>query len=83
MVRLTTKGCKSVREVFHRARQRYDGQPFQRASTFRQAYLTDLLQEIVDQGGTVKAVPIQGNWIEVDTVEDYKYVQRVFKGTLP
>jgi NDP-sugar pyrophosphorylase family protein len=34
------------------------------------AYMTDLLQAIIDLGYRVDAVPVHGGWIEVDTVED-------------
>jgi choline kinase len=34
------------------------------------AYMTDLLMEIVNQGGEIKSVPIRHPWIEIDTTED-------------
>ena len=34
------------------------------------AYMTDLLMEIVNQGGKIKSVPIRHPWIEIDTTED-------------
>lgn len=46
--------------------------PFQRASSWRQAYITDLLQELIDRGVEVHCSLIQGGWLEIDTVEDYE-----------
>jgi choline kinase len=47
-----------------------DDQPFQRAARFRNAYLTDLLQHLIDAGRTVAPVPIAGQWREIDTGQD-------------
>jgi choline kinase len=83
LVKLSSKGCRLFRQAFHEAREQYDGRPFQRAKTFRDAYLTDMLQEMIQRGIPVHAVSIQGDWVEIDTVEDYEYAQVVFKGALP
>ncbi len=35
-----------------------------------QAYMTDLLQLMIDSGYKIKAVPIRDKWVEIDTAED-------------
>ena len=47
-----------------------DGEPFQRAATFRNAYLTDLLQLLIDGGTQIDPVFIAGQWREIDTGQD-------------
>lgn len=44
--------------------------PFQRAAQYRNAYLTDLLQELIDAGKPVAPVWIDGQWREIDTGQD-------------
>lgn len=44
--------------------------PFQRASAFTNAYLTDMLQHLIDAGHPVIPVGIRGAWREIDTVQD-------------
>ncbi len=39
--------------------------------TVANAYMTDLLMEIILTGGAVRAVPVDGGWLEIDTVEDF------------
>jgi len=39
---------------------------------FKKAYMTDLLQTIIDKGNNVFPVKISGEWVEVDTVIDLK-----------
>ena len=36
------------------------------------AYMTDLLQAIIDEGFSVHAVPVRHLWVEIDTVDDLK-----------
>ena len=36
------------------------------------AYMTDLLQAVINTGKTIQSIPIYDNWVEVDTVEDLR-----------
>jgi choline kinase len=47
-----------------------DDAPFQRAPRWRDAYLTDLLQHLIDGGERMTPVYIDGGWREIDTVQD-------------
>jgi choline kinase len=47
-----------------------DDQPFQRAARYRNAYLTDLLQHLIDAGRPIAPVIIDGRWREIDTGQD-------------
>ena len=44
----------------------------------RNAYMTDLLMELILNGESVQAVPNAGGWFEIDTVADYDLVSRMF-----
>ncbi len=44
--------------------------PFQRAPMLRQAYLTDMLQELISRGIPISVVDIWGDWVEIDTGQD-------------
>lgn len=44
-----------------------------------QAYMTDLLMEMILMGTPVHAVPVDGGWLEVDTVADYEKLARDFE----
>jgi choline kinase len=71
MLRLSAAGAILFKEHYRRAKDLYLDRPFQRATTFRKAYLTDLIQEMVDQGVTINCVFIEKGWKEIDTVQDY------------
>jgi NDP-sugar pyrophosphorylase family protein len=40
-----------------------------------QGYMTDLLQELIASGVPVRAIPVSGGWLEVDTENDYALAQ--------
>jgi NDP-sugar pyrophosphorylase family protein len=77
---LTDEGCRTLRKHYAQAAACFYGKPFQRAVTFEQAYLSDLLQAMVDAGETVYCQPIEGYWREIDTVEDLRNVETEFVG---
>ena len=72
MIKLSDRGTEIFKEHFHRLKKIYWNKPFQRAKIFQKAYLTDLIQELVDIGVKVHCVIIESGWKEIDTVEDYK-----------
>jgi len=44
-----------------------------------QAYMTDLLMEMILMGAPVHAVAVDGGWLEVDTAADYEMLARDFE----
>ena len=79
MIKLSNRGTEIFKEHFNRLKKIYWNKPFQRAKTFQTAYLTDLIQELVDIGIKVHCVIIESGWKEIDTVEDYKKALAGFK----
>ena len=55
-----------MKEIFHTAFKNGDllGKKIQ------SAYMTDMLQKLILSNIPVKSVPIYGDWIEIDTVDD-------------
>ena len=73
LVKLGARGAtmfaRSLAALAHRFEGRED-EPFQRAARYRNAYLTDLLQELIDTGIQVDPILISGQWREIDTGQD-------------
>lgn len=76
LLKLSPRGCELVQEHYERVAARYRGRTFQRAATFEQAYLTDLLQAMADAGVPLTAHRVQGRWREIDTLEDLETASR-------
>jgi len=72
MLRLSSRGAEIFKQHFHKSKALYWGKPFQRAVLFQKAYLTDLLQEMVNLGVPIHCVIIARGWKEIDTIEDYE-----------
>ena len=79
MIKLNHRGCEILKQNFHRVKKLYWNKPFQRAKTFQKAYLTDMIQELVDIGIKIHCVIIERGWKEIDTVEDYQKALKDFK----
>ena len=79
MIKLNHRGCEIFKKNFHRVKKIYWNKPFQRAKTFQKAYLTDMIQELVDIGIKVHCIIIERGWKEIDTVEDYRKALIDFK----
>ena len=78
MMKLTNRGAEIFKQNFHRVKKLYWNKPFQRAKIFQKAYLTDMIQELVDIGIKVHCVIIERGWKEIDTVEDYQKALKEF-----
>lgn len=79
MMKLTSRGSEIFKKHFNRSKKLFWGKPFQRAQTFEKAYLTDMIQEMVDLGVPIHCVIIERGWQEIDTVEDYKKALKEFE----
>ena len=51
---------------------------FQDAVSIDKAYLTDMLQELIDRGYPIYNVDITGGWLEIDTSQDLQIARRVW-----
>jgi choline kinase len=83
LIRLSDNGSSIFRQMYHHAKARYWGKPWQRGRIFQKVYMTDFLQALIDDGIPVHAVPIQHGWLEFDTVTDHeKVLEWLAQGTL-
>ena len=73
MLKCTREGAECFKEYFDRAAAEYDLEaPFVRAASFRNSYITDILQYMVDDGIKVDSVPIKRGWQEIDVRDDLR-----------
>lgn len=72
MMKLSARGAEIFKQHFHKSKALYWDKPFQRATVFQKAYLTDMLQEMSNLGVPIHCVIIARGWKEIDTIEDYE-----------
>ena len=66
------RGIEAFKEVYRDAQKTHQAKGFHEAASLSKAAFTDLVQELIDQGHSVKCVPIFKGWMEVDSFEEYQ-----------
>lgn len=74
IMKLSKKGGDILLKKYSNLKKHHIGS-FHTADSFEQAYLTDMLQEIIDSGIDISPVVVDGNWCEIDTVEDLEKIK--------
>ncbi len=70
--RMTENGTELFKDHFLRLEEKINPEgEFQAAKKWRLAYITDMFQELVDQGLPVNCAFFERSWAELDTIEDY------------
>jgi len=80
--KLSKKGAEIFTRNYNRAKYnktcKYAGR-FHDAITLGKAYLTDMFEELIHREYPIYSVDIQGNWVELDTDEDYEYAKELIR----
>lgn len=66
LIKISEKDIEKVKEIYHNLNkeQLYDGKSFDKM------FMTSFLQILINQGIRLKAVTIDGGWIEIDSIQD-------------
>lgn len=73
LLKFSKAGLDSITELWDRNYAEYIDKPWQQSGkTIRKAYMTDLLNGLIEDGKHVEAVKFVNGWIEFDTNEDYE-----------
>jgi len=78
IMKCTKRGAKIFNTYFVSLKKKYHDRPFQRARHFKEAYLTDMFQDMAQNGIKIKCVFIKNGWVEIDTLQDYFRAIKVF-----
>jgi choline kinase len=84
LLKLTGDGTSQLRQCYWKYRSERWGKPWQQARQFENAYITDILQQLIDDGMSVRPACFRGGWVEIDTAADYERLLELDrKSTLP
>lgn len=72
MAMFSEKGTQALRDCYRSAQEEYKTTGFHEAGSFVKASFTDIIQELIDRGHRVDAVPTFKGWMEVDSFEEYQ-----------
>ena len=74
IMKLSGVGSKKFLDVFERLNSSHKGK-FHDAPSFQKAYLTDMMDELIQTNEVVNPIFIDGVWFEIDTIEDLKNIR--------
>jgi len=75
VAKFSALGASQLREHYHRCRAAFTGRPFREAAVFEQAYLIQLLQDMLEQGLSMAHADTPGHYREIDTQQDLDLAQ--------
>ena len=74
---LSETGSKIFVENYLKLLQTHQG-PFHKSASLKKAYLTDILQELIDLGYNIDPIIVNGKWCEIDTPQDLERAKKLF-----
>lgn len=73
LLKFSQRGLAYITEIYDDACRNFKDMPWQQSGkTVQKAYMTDLLNAVIQSGEEVKAERFQNGWIEFDTNDDYE-----------
>ena len=68
-------GAEQFCRAYHYANDAFSGKPFREAKIFEKAYIIHLYQEMIENGITFNHSDTVGDYIEIDTQQDFSYAR--------
>lgn len=74
ILKFSKVGVDILKKVYYEQKEKFFhlDQSWKRSKSFAKAYMTCLLQAIIDEGYPVEPIYIKHGWMEFDSVEDYE-----------
>ena len=76
IAKFTAAGAAQLGAHYHKAREKYAGQPWREAAAFEKAYFIHLLQEMIEDGVKMSHADTPGDYMEVDTQQDFELARK-------
>ncbi len=78
VAKFSPSGAALLIEHFSRLEKEFKGRPWREAEVFEKAYLIHIFQDMIENGITFHYVTTDGDYVEIDTEEDYAHANRVW-----
>jgi choline kinase len=82
LAKFSAAGAGFLKQHYQRCRELHAGRPFREAAVFEKAYLIHLFQEMIEAGVRMTHADTPGNYMEVDTQQDFELAQRFWRGAV-
>jgi choline kinase len=78
VAKFTPAGAALLCRHFDEVSRQFQGQHFQEAVSVEKAYLIHLFQHMIQSGVNISKVDTHGDYMEIDTTEDYEVANRTW-----
>ena len=78
LMKFQNNGIDQIKEFYKKTKNesKLGTNPLNPKLPFKQSYMTDFLQGLINANHKIKAVPIFGGWLELDSINDYQLYQK-------
>jgi len=77
LMKLSDNGSKNLVKHYNFLEKTQNG-PFHDSTSFQRAYLTDMIQELIDCDVKITPIIVDGLWYEIDTPQDLERARKLF-----
>jgi len=77
IMKVSNQGAEIFIEKYDNVSKKHEGM-FHNASSVSKAYLTDMLQELIDSNINIEPIFVEGKWCEIDTMQDLEIAEKMF-----
>lgn len=74
LMKISKNGCRILLETYSNLKKTHIGK-FHSSKSLETAYLTDMIQEMINLNNKVEIIHTEGKWFEVDTMQDVNNVR--------
>lgn len=80
LMKFSGKGLITIKTMYEKFKKmsKKGTNPINSNLPFEKSYLTDFLQALITEGCNLKAVPIDGGWLELDSLDDYNLYNKMY-----
>lgn len=85
LIKFSKTGVEKFKQAYIENKEKYynSDKPWKRSKNFKNAYMTCMLQELIDRGYNIDPIVVSHGWLEFDNTEDYEKAQQWLKnGTI-
>ena len=85
LMKFQNDGLTTIKEFYQKIKNlsKNNPNPINPDIAFKQSYMTDFLQGLINSGHKLKAIEIENDWLELDSINDYnKYTKFFSKKTI-
>ncbi len=81
LMKFQNNGLTRLKSFYDKSKQtaKIDKNPLNSKLSFEKSYMTDLLQAMINDKTKIKALPIQNSWLELDSYDDFKLYEQMYK----